>query len=106
MLKGFKDWLETALPIQTDRIEDAILGIVAGSDPSLDADERGHLLQRTTTEFSADILDRLRNLGIIKNIGNGDASQYQNILQAINHGILIKDLINKVRGVVPGNNEI
>ena len=98
MFKNFEDWVtwrEVAMAGVTDRIEDAILGVVAGTDPVLGAEEKKHLLGRSATEFSTDILDRLQNLGIIRNL---EPSLYQNVLQAIQHGVTIADLIEKVRG--------
>jgi hypothetical protein len=87
----FRLWLEE------DRAVEAILGIVAGNTATLGPQEKEHLLQRSTTEFSSDILHRLSSLGVITNIADNNPARYQDILQSIKKGITIKDLINKVK---------
>jgi hypothetical protein len=96
-MKKFSEWL---IEQEGDRIEDAILGIVSGGDPTLGEEERNHLMGRSTTEFGADIQERLRDLGIIANIANDDMARYQDIIQGIKHGMTIKDLVDKVRGTI------
>jgi hypothetical protein len=94
MLKlEFRIWLEG-----DDATEQAILGIVAGSDGVLGPQEREHLMMRSTNEFSHSIMHRLRSLGVITNIADNDPARYQDIIQAITNGVTVKDLIDKVKG--------
>jgi len=95
-MKKFSVWLEQR---EGDVIEQAILGTVGGNDAGAMTDsEKEHLRNRSTREFSDEILDRLRNLGVIKNIGDDDPQLYNDIIEAIRHGIRIGELIDKVRG--------
>lgn len=90
---NFKLWMEQ----QEDYIQDAILGVFGGG-LNLSDDERKNLLQRSTKEFSAEIIKRVKNLGVIKNISDDDMDLYVDIINAIKNGINIGDLIEKVRG--------
>jgi hypothetical protein len=95
-MKKFSTWLEQR---EGDVIEQAILGTIGGSDSGAMSDhEKEHLRLRSTQEFSDEILDRLRNLGVIKNVGDDDPQLYNDIIEAIHHGIKIGELIDKVRG--------
>lgn len=89
----FKVWMEQ----QDSYIEDAILGVFGGG-LNLSDDERKNLLQRSTKEFSGEIIGRVKNLGVIKNIADDDMDLYVDIINAIKNGINIGDLIEKVKG--------
>jgi hypothetical protein len=95
-MKKFSTWLEERVD---DAIEQAVLGTVAGSAaPGMDDEEKEHYKLRSTREFSDDILNRLRNLGVIKNVGDDDPNLYNDIIQSIRNGIRIGELIDKIRG--------
>jgi hypothetical protein len=93
MINKFSEWL-----ILREQTEDAILGVIGGSDPITGVDEREHLSNRSTKEFGPDVIQRLKNLGIIKNIANDDPMQYQAILDAIDQGIQVRELIGLIDG--------
>jgi hypothetical protein len=93
-MKKFKVWLEEQ---DSDYIKDSILGIVGGDEVLTDK-EKDHLLQRSTNEFSKDIIKKIKNLGIIKNISEEDLDLYSSIINDINRGIKILELIEKVSG--------
>lgn len=93
-MKKFNIWLEE----QDDNyIKDSILGVVGG-DSLLSDEEKEHLLQRNINEFSSDIIKKIKNLGIIKNIADDDASLFNGIIDAINNGITMSELIEKISG--------
>ena len=95
-MKKFSIWLEER---EGDVIEQAVLGTVAGgAAESMDDEEKDHLRLRSTREFSDEILDKLRNLGVIKNVGEDDPQLYNDIIEAIRHGIKVGELIDKIRG--------
>jgi intein/homing endonuclease len=91
--------------INQDYIADAILGTVGGNQ-SLGEAEKRHLLQRNTREFSSDIIDRLRRLGIISNLVDDNQQRYSDIINSINQGITIGELIEKIRGPILAPNAI
>jgi len=92
----FKIWLEQQ-ELMDDPVSQAILGVVA-EDQALGDAEAEHLLSRNTTDFSNEIQDNLKNLGIIKNLSSEDPERYNGILDAIEQGISIRDLIEKAQG--------
>jgi hypothetical protein len=93
-MKKFSVWLEMK---ENDIVADAILGTVGGG-VDLDMKERQHFLQRNTNEFSNDITKKILNLGIVKSIGEIDRNKFIDIKNSIGRGIIIKDLIEKIRG--------
>jgi hypothetical protein len=94
MLSKFKEWL---IERTGDRIEQAVLGVVAGSDPMLTQDKKNHLLARSTAEFGEEIQTRLSSLGIIR---GQDPGRFHDIQTAIKQGVKISELINMIRGPV------
>ena len=92
MFSKFKEWL---VEREGDHVEQAILGVVAGFDPSLTQDEKNHLLARSTTEFGEEIQTRLSNLGIIR---NQEPGKFHDVQTAIKRGVKISELINMIRG--------
>jgi len=91
---NFRLWLEQ------DRIEQAVLGTVGGGDAAGMTDkEEEHLKFRKVGEFGNEIIDRLKDLGVIKVIADEDPSRYHDIIAAIEAGgIQVGELIDKVRG--------
>lgn len=88
----FRTWLENI-----GEVEDAILGVVGG-DFTISDSEKNHLLNRRITDFNNNIMDQLRNLGIIKSIGEQDLQRYSDIIRSIDNGITVKELIDKIVG--------
>jgi hypothetical protein len=93
-MKSFQVWLEEK---QEDYIYDAILGVFGGGD-MLGDQEKKHLLGRNTNEFSNNILNKFLNLGLLKSQFESLPNKYIDIKNMVERGILIKDLIDKVRG--------
>jgi isopentenyl diphosphate isomerase/L-lactate dehydrogenase-like FMN-dependent dehydrogenase len=91
---NFRLWLEQ------DRIEQAVLGTVGGGDAAGMTDkEEEHLKYRKVGEFGNEIIDRLKELGVVKVIADDDPSRYRDIVAAIEAGgIKVGELIDKVRG--------
>jgi hypothetical protein len=89
----FKLWLEQ----KEEYIKDAILGVFGGG-LNISEKEKIHLMQRNTNEFSSEIIKKVKNLGVIKNIADDDMSLYIDIINAIKNGISIGDLIKKISG--------
>jgi len=90
---NFKLWLEQ------DRIEQAVLGTVGGGDAAaMTEKEREHLRLRSTNEFGNEILDRLRDLGVVKNIADDNMQRYHDVINSIGRGIRVGELIEKIRG--------
>ena len=94
MFSKFKEWL---VEREGDHVEQAILGVVAGSDPALTQDEKNHLLARSTTEFGEEIQTRLSSLGVVR---NQEPGRYYDIKTAIKRGVKISELINMIRGPI------
>lgn len=90
----FSVWLEN---MQNDSVRDAILGVVGGGS-DLNFQEKQHLLQRNTKEFSSEILKKIINLGIIKDISETDLDKFISIKNLIKNGISIGELIDKIKG--------
>lgn len=86
-LAGFKVWIEASAA------SDAILGVVSGGSRVNDA-ERDHLLARRTSDFSSEIRNNLKNLGVIKSVV-GRARRI-NAIRSIDSGVTISDLIRMV----------
>ena len=82
-MKKFSVWLE-----EKDYMTDAILGVFGGENILGDA-EKTNLMGRNTNEFSNEILNRFLNLGLDK---------YAYIKSMAKRGVMIKDLIDKLRG--------
>jgi hypothetical protein len=68
-------------------VKDAIMGVL-GVDPEEEAD----IMDRKTTYFSSDIRTQIKELGLVKSIGE----KYGDIVKNIDDGIAIADLIKKV----------
>jgi hypothetical protein len=86
----FRTWLENSE--LDDPVTTAVLGIVA-PDQSLSDDDKERELSRNTNQLSSDIQDQLKELGVVK-----QSKDYHGILEAIDQGILISDLIEKIKG--------
>lgn len=95
MIPKFTTWLE-ALDAANDP-RTAVLGVVGGGE-ILNASEEAHLLGRRTSEFDDSIRDKLRNLGIVKAIGNQDLQRYSTVVKAISRGVTVQELIDLLRG--------
>lgn len=85
---NFRLWVESS------SIKDAVIGVVSGGQETLGNEEENHLLSRKTSEFSADIRARLKNLGVVKSIHSASARLRAN--QAIEDGITVSELIRIV----------
>lgn len=83
----FSIWLENK---KKQEVQDAILGIV-GDSLDLSPLEIEHLLGRNTKDFSSEIIDKIKNLGVLKR-----EDDYGEITTKIDNGIKILDLINMV----------
>jgi hypothetical protein len=92
IIKRFSVWLE-----ERDYLSDAILGVFGGEN-SLGDQEKAHILQRNTNEFSNDIIREFLNLGVIKSYFDSNPNKYIDIKNMVKNGVLIKDLIDKIRG--------
>jgi hypothetical protein len=90
----FSVWLEMK---QNDIVSDAVLGTFGGG-VDLNSKEKEHFLQRNTNEFSNDIIRKVLNLGIVKSIKEVDPNNFIDIKNYINRGVIIKDLIDKIKG--------
>lgn len=90
----FSIWLEQ----KNDIIEDAVLGTISSNYENLGDRERKYLLQRNTDEFSSELKRDLLSLGVIKNIKERDKSRYETIENSVERGILVTDLIQKIKG--------
>jgi hypothetical protein len=90
----FSVWLEN---MQNDSVRDAVLGIVGGGS-DLNFQEKQHFLQRNTKEFSNEILKKIINLGIIKELSQINPDKFISIKNLINNGISIGELIDKIKG--------
>lgn len=90
----FSIWLEMK---ENDITTDAVLGTFGGG-ADLNIKEKEHFLQRNTNEFSNEIIKKVLNLGIVKSIKEVDPNKFIYIKNTINRGILIKDLIDKIKG--------
>jgi|694.fasta_scaffold81796_2 hypothetical protein len=90
----FTVWLENKY---NDIIQDAILGTVGGG-AELNIKEKEHFLQRNTNEFSKEILNKIINLGVVRSIEDVDPNKFIDIKNNINRGVMIKDLIDQIRG--------
>jgi len=91
-MKKFSVWLE-----QKDYLSDTILSIFGGSNV-LGDQEKQHLLGRNTNEFSGEITNRLLNLGMIKSLFQLNPNKYVDIKNMVKRGVLIQDLIEKLKG--------
>lgn len=81
----FNIWLENR------NAHDAIIGAIS---PEADADERADIMSKKTTFFSSDIRNKIKNLGIIKNM---DPKKYGQLVSEIDDGITISQLIKRVK---------
>ena len=90
----FRHWLERIE--LDDSYTSGILGIVAEDRPLSD-DTKETFLNMNTTDFSNEIQDKLKDFWAVKKAGEEDRSKYDSILKVIEHGITIKDLIDKIK---------
>jgi len=90
----FRLWLETQ---DSESIKLSILGSLPDELKGDHRDEERLMSMRTST-FGKDILDKVRNLGIIQGLKDSDPQRYQDVISAIGSGITISDLIEKVAG--------
>lgn len=91
-MKKFSIWLE-----EKDYVSDAVIGVFGGNMPLSDQGKRD-ILRRSTDEFSNKVIDNFLNLGLVKNIFETDPNRLINIRNMVKRGVLIQDLINKLRG--------
>jgi hypothetical protein len=87
----FSIWLEQ----KKDYIDDSILKIFSGG-VSFGDQEKEHLLLRNTNEFSNRILNKVIDLGILKNKFKSHPNKYIDIKNMVKNGIMIKDLLDKI----------
>lgn len=90
----FRRWLERIE--LDDSYTTGILGIVAEDRP-LGDDEKETFLNMNTKDFSNEIQDKLKDFWAVKKSAAEDRSKYDSILKVIEHGITIKDLIEKIK---------
>lgn len=76
--------------------KDAVLGVVSGGQEVVKGEEEEHLMARNTKEFSSSIRGRLKQLGVVKSIG--DLNSRSKITRLIDDGITINDLIKRIGG--------
>ena len=79
--------MKFSLWIESRAVRDAIMGVLDASP-----DEEADLMDRKTTYFGPEIRKGLKELGVVKN-GRG---RYADIVQSIDDGITIAELIRKV----------
>lgn len=91
-MKKFSTWLE-----EKDYIQDAVIGVFGGGNELSDQGQKD-ILRRNTDEFSNKIIDNFFNLGLVKNIFEKDPNRLINIRNMVKRGVLIQELINKLRG--------
>lgn len=91
-MKKFSLWME-----EKDYFADSILGIFGGGN-ALSDQEKKHLLGRNTNEFSNQILKRVLNLGVVKSKNQSQPNNFLYIKNMIERGVIIKDLIDKLKG--------
>lgn len=87
MMHGFRIWMEASA------VSDAIVGVVSGG-AEVSGAERSHLLSRNTSDFSSQIRDSLKNLGVVKSMV-GSQRRIQ-VARSIDSGVSIMDLIKMV----------
>lgn len=83
----FNLWIEER---NRSEVADAILGVV-GAGENLTPQEKNHLMQRSTKDFSSSISRKIKGLGALKR-----SSNYSEITAAIDKGIKISSLISMV----------
>ena len=83
----FNLWIEER---NRSEVTDAILGVV-GAGEELTPQEKNHLLQRNTKDFSSSISRKIKGLGVLKR-----SSNYSEIASAIDKGIKISGLVSMV----------
>ena len=81
----FNTWLENR------NAYDAIIGAIS---PEADADERADIMSKKTTFFSSDIRKKIKNLGILRNMG---PEEYGQLVSEIDDGIVISRLIKRTK---------
>lgn len=91
----FKVWLENKEIF--DDIKFAILGSLP-EEISKSTNEE-NVLQMNIQDFGDEILEKIKNLGVVTNLKMDDPVRWQNIVNSIKNGISIKDLINKIAGL-------
>jgi hypothetical protein len=83
----FNLWIEER---NRSEVADAILGVV-GAGEDLTPQEKNHLLQRNTKDFSSSISRKIKGLGVLKR-----SSNYSEIASAIDKGIKISSIVSMV----------
>lgn len=91
-MKKFSVWLE-----EKDYLADAILGVFGGNS-ALGDFERKYIMGRNTNEFSNEILNNFLNLGVVKSSFENNPNKILDLKNMVRNGILIKDLIDKIKG--------
>lgn len=86
--QGFRTWLEASIA------KDAVLGVVSGGREISDGEEKDHLMSRNTRDFSSEIRRKLKQLGVVKSIG--DMETKASLMRSIDDGIVVADLIKKI----------
>lgn len=80
--------------IESKEVENAVLGVIGGGK-ELSPEERSHLMDRSTKEFSSEIINKIKGLGVVKKTDDGKG-RYGTISQSISDGIKISSLIKMV----------
>lgn len=89
-MKNFKTWFE-----QDQSIKLSIISILPDELKGNKEDEE-KLLQLNTRHLGSEIIHKLKNLGIISSIKGYDVNKWNDIIQSIENGITIDELINKI----------
>jgi hypothetical protein len=83
-------WIESR-----EGVKEAILGVVSDG-AELSTQEKTHLLNRSTKDFSGEIRRKIKELGVVKSTKDNFGS-YGKISDSIEKGIKIADLIKAVQ---------
>lgn len=92
-MKNFKLWVE--MEDSHNSIKVAIIGALPDELKGTMKDEE-QLLNLRTTELGREIIEKIRNLGVISSIKDQNPQKWQDISDSIKNGITIRDLIDKV----------
>lgn len=92
----YKLWLE--LRQTYEELKDVIIGVLPDELKGNEGDEE-QLLQTKTNEFGSEIINNIKNLGVISDIKNNNPEQWSNLVKSIDSGISIKDLISQLSGI-------
>ncbi len=91
----FRIWLEQGE--SENDIKAAVLGAVPEELKGTTHDEE-QLLRTRTTDFSNDVVNNMKELGIVTNLKNDNPERWQDVMDAIVRGITLSELIDKIVG--------